>query len=158
MIGLVCAVYGEHVVENTVDEDFLETEPLKYESVHEDSFNVDPVDEDPEHRYDDSFLRRLKEGEEQLYPGCTEFSKLSFILELYQLKCDNHWSDKSFQKLLSIMRRAIPNGESTIPKTMYHAKSVVRDLGLNYTKIDACRNDCILYRNEYADVETCPNC
>lgn len=31
-------------------------------------------------------------------------------------------------------------------------------LGLEYKKIHACPNDCILYRNEFADLIECSNC
>jgi len=41
---------------------------------------------------------------------------------------------------------------------MYEAKTVVRNLGLRYDKIDACPNDCILYRKEYEKMDSCPIC
>ena len=31
-------------------------------------------------------------------------------------------------------------------------------LGLEYVKIHACPNDCILYRNEYEGLFECPSC
>ncbi|XP_050281976.1 uncharacterized protein LOC126722879 [Quercus robur] len=37
-------------------------------------------------------------------------------------------------------------------------KKRIWDLGLDYEKIDACIDDCVLYRNEYADLEKCPRC
>lgn len=101
---------------------------------------VDPVDpiEDPIDltegvnfdQYDDIFVNPLKDYEQELWPSCTDFTKLSFILELYQCKCINHWSNKSFKMLLSILRRSHPNGNETIPKSMHQAKTMVRGLGL----------------------------
>jgi hypothetical protein len=45
-----------------------------------------------------------------------------------------------------------------VSDSLYSTKKVIRDLGLEYEKIDACVNDCVLYRNEYADLEQCPIC
>jgi len=146
MRNLVCAAMGRH--DDQINPEVEMDEPD--DEVPEDS----PVFD----QYDDSFVQRLKDAEEQLWPGCTEFSKLSFILELYQLKCLSQWSNKSFEMLLSILRRSHPNGKQSIPKTMYEAKTVVRDLGLRYDKIDCCRNDCILYRNEHEKKDSCPTC
>ena len=38
------------------------------------------------------------------------------------------------------------------------AKQLVFTLGLEVHKIDACPNDCILYRGEYENLEACPVC
>jgi hypothetical protein len=37
-------------------------------------------------------------------------------------------------------------------------QKLVRDLGLDYQKIHACINDCVLFRKEYVDMDTCPTC
>lgn len=36
-----------------------------------------------------------------------------------------------------------------LPDNFYAAKEIVKALGLGYINIDACINDCILYRKEY---------
>jgi len=35
---------------------------------------------------------------------------------------------------------------------------VVRDLGLDYIKINACENHCVLFRKEYETLDICPIC
>jgi hypothetical protein len=35
---------------------------------------------------------------------------------------------------------------------------VIREFGLDYKKIHACVNDCVLFRNEHADAQECPVC
>ncbi|RVW59097.1 hypothetical protein CK203_113303 [Vitis vinifera] len=42
--------------------------------------------------------------------------------------------------------------------SMYEAKKTFSTLGMEYQKIHACPNDCILYRNQYKDVIACPTC
>ena len=41
---------------------------------------------------------------------------------------------------------------------MYEAKKTMSALGLEYVKIHACPNDCMLYRNEYKCLFECPTC
>jgi len=35
----------------------------------------------------DKFERLMKEANEELYPGCKKFSKLSFLLHIYRTNC-----------------------------------------------------------------------
>jgi hypothetical protein len=43
-----------------------------------------------------------------------------------------------------------------LPTTTYEAKKTVCPLGLQIEKIHACPNDCILYRDEYENLDECP--
>nr|XP_016444975.1 PREDICTED: uncharacterized protein LOC107770212 [Nicotiana tabacum]XP_016444976.1 PREDICTED: uncharacterized protein LOC107770212 [Nicotiana tabacum]XP_016444977.1 PREDICTED: uncharacterized protein LOC107770212 [Nicotiana tabacum] len=45
-----------------------------------------------------------------------------------------------------------------IPISYNKSKSMVKDLGLDYEKIDACPNDCMLFRNDHKDDEYCHVC
>jgi len=103
------------------------------------------------------FYKLLKDAQTELYPGCTKVSKLSFIVKLLHLKCINHWSNKSMDELLIFFKEVLPDG-SFVPTSFYEAKKVLHDLGLGYTKIDACQNDCILYWHDYANAQSCPKC
>ena len=51
------------------------------------------------------FLKLLKDVEEPCYEGCTKFSKLSFIVYLYHLKCLLGWSNKSLLELLVLLSK-----------------------------------------------------
>ncbi|XP_049385806.1 uncharacterized protein LOC125849897 [Solanum stenotomum] len=103
------------------------------------------------------FYKLLEEARIELYPGCTKVSKLSFVIKLLHLKCLNHWSNKSMDELLSFFKEVLPEG-SLLPSSFYEAKKILRDLGLGYTKIDACQNDCILYWRDYVNAQSCPKC
>jgi len=100
----------------------------------------------------------LENNEKDLWPGCTEFTRLSFLLRLFQLKSLGGWTNKHFTMLLDILRKALPCGNESIPKSYYEAKKIVTMLGLDYVKIDICPNDCILYYKGYKDIEVCPKC
>uniref|UniRef100_A0A2N9GHE4 Transposase-associated domain-containing protein n=1 Tax=Fagus sylvatica TaxID=28930 RepID=A0A2N9GHE4_FAGSY len=103
------------------------------------------------------FYRLLWDAEQKLYPSCKTLTKLSFVVRLFQMKCLYGWSDKSIEGLLELFRLTLPDGHLVLD-SLYSAKKIIRDLGLNYEKIDACINDCVLYRNEYASLEQCPIC
>ncbi|KAK7395527.1 hypothetical protein VNO78_16086 [Psophocarpus tetragonolobus] len=43
-----------------------------------------------------------------LYPGCTKFTHLTVVLKLVNVKARNGWSDKSFTKLLELLKDMFP--------------------------------------------------
>ncbi|KAH0652742.1 hypothetical protein KY289_030420 [Solanum tuberosum] len=102
------------------------------------------------------FYNLVEEASQELYPGCTGFSKLSFTLHLYLLKCLHGWSNESFTSLLELLKEAMP--ELNIPPSYNKTKSMVKNLGHDYEKIDACPNDCMLFRNDHKDDEFCHTC
>ena len=102
------------------------------------------------------FYRLLEEANEELYSGCIGFSRLTFILHLHLLKCLNGWRNESFTYLLELLEEAIP--EWNIPQYYNKTKPMVKNLGLDYEKIDACPNDCMLFRNGHKYDEFCHTC
>ncbi|XP_062009115.1 uncharacterized protein LOC133725758 isoform X2 [Rosa rugosa] len=107
---------------------------------------------------EESKFRRLKsDAEQELYPGCQKFSKLSFIVKLLHLKIMFRGSNKFFTALLELVKEALPDG-NTCPRSYYESKKVIRDLGLSYDKIHACKNDCVLFWEKYEDKLECPVC
>ena len=115
--------------------------------------NVEPPNEDIER-----IKELVKDANEALHEGCQEFTKLSFLVRLFHIKCLGGWSNKTFAMLLEALRLAIPGGQQSIPKSFYEAKKVIRELGLSYNKIDACPNDCMLYWKTKINKEACDRC
>ncbi|KAL2929893.1 Chaperone protein DnaK [Bienertia sinuspersici] len=87
-----------------------------------------------------SFYSLLKYAEQELWPGC-ELTILSLLVLLFHIKSTNKWTNKSFNDLLQILVRAIPNG-ANLPNSFAEAKKVIEKLGLGYVKIHACPNNC----------------
>ncbi|XP_052291944.1 uncharacterized protein LOC127900769 [Citrus sinensis] len=104
-----------------------------------------------------AFKELLEQAEKPLYLGCTKFAKLSFLVKLFNVKGRFGWSDSSVSALLSVLADAFPK-TNEIPTSMYEAKKTMSALGLEYVKIHACPNDCILYRKEYEGLLECPTC
>ncbi|XP_058750628.1 uncharacterized protein LOC131623640 [Vicia villosa] len=102
------------------------------------------------------FYNLVEEAKQDLYPGCKNFSKLSFTIRLYLLKCLYGWSNVSFNALLELLREAMPS--LNIPDSFNKTKGMIRDLGLDYKKIDACPNDCMLYWKDQENDTSCRVC
>ena len=80
----------------------------------------------------------MNETRKPLYPGCTNFFSLNFLVKLMQIKILNNWSNKSFDMLLELLKDAFSIG-TFITKSFYEAKRKLCDLGLGYDFIHACK-------------------
>ncbi|KAK2426682.1 hypothetical protein QL285_025325 [Trifolium repens] len=111
----------------------------------------------PESFQRDVYDALCSDNKEPLYPGCTNFTRLYGVLRLFNLKARNGWTDKSFTELLELLCEMLPEGNK-LPNRNYEAKKILCPMGMEYQKIHACPNDCILYRNEYHGLKHCPTC
>ena len=102
------------------------------------------------------FEELQNDADTPLYAG-SKYSRLRAVIKLYNLKSRYGWSDTSFNALLTFLRDAFPE-DNTLPSKTYDAKKIILASGLKYEKMHACRNDCILYRNEYELLKECPKC
>jgi len=48
--------------------------------------------------------------------------------------------------------------ENTLPKSYYQEKNILYMIGMEYLKVHACPNDCILHKNEFEEMQNCPRC
>ena len=79
------------------------------------------------------------------------------MLAVVNLKERFGWSDKSFTELLELLKKMFPK-ENTLLKNHYEVKKILCPGGMEYQKIHACPNDCILYKNQFAEMHKCPIC
>ncbi|KAI0493925.1 hypothetical protein KFK09_024052 [Dendrobium nobile] len=108
-------------------------------------------------KQDENQSNLLEDVGAELYPGCKRFSKMSFILHLFRLKCLNSWTARSFDMLLELLIEAFPEGTS-LPKTTYEVKKLMKAFDLGYTKRHACPNDCILFWGDKSNENVCEVC
>ncbi|CAH9060240.1 unnamed protein product, partial [Cuscuta europaea] len=99
----------------------------------------------------------VSNAQTELYPGCKKMSRLSFIIQLLHIKVYNKLSDKAMDMMLKLMKSSFPNGE-TLPCSYYEARKMLRDLGLGYECIPACKYDCVLFWKENSCLDSCPTC
>jgi len=98
------------------------------------------------------------DSKKPLYPGCKNLlTLLSTVLSLVNIKARYGWSDKSFSSLLQVVHDMLPQ-DNTLPKSYYQAKKILCAMGMEYQKINAFPNDCILYRHQFQEMSKCPRC
>ncbi|KAI5323815.1 hypothetical protein L3X38_032888 [Prunus dulcis] len=102
------------------------------------------------------FLNVLGDGDKPLYPG-SNVTKLTALVRLYNLKAKYGLSDSGFTDLLICFGEILPEGHH-LPSSMYEANKTLHALGMDYEKIHACPNDCVLYRKDYDESTNCPRC
>ncbi|XP_009797948.1 uncharacterized protein [Nicotiana sylvestris] len=101
------------------------------------------------------FFELLRDESQELYEG-SKYSKVEFLLKLYHIKSLSGLSDKGMTMILDLFRDAFKF--ASIPDSFYKAKKTIKKLCLDYIKIDACPNDCMLYWGDDANEETCKYC
>ncbi|GFS37987.1 potassium transporter family protein [Actinidia rufa] len=104
-----------------------------------------------------NFQKLLKDSQRELYPGSKEYTLLKFVIEAFNMKVSNHWTNKSFNLFLKFQNRVLPKC-NLVPNSTYEARKILSDLGLSYELIDACINDCVLFWKENAMLDRCPRC
>ncbi|XP_024195993.1 uncharacterized protein LOC112199170 [Rosa chinensis] len=102
------------------------------------------------------FSRFVEEAERPLFDN-SEHTKLEALAQLHNLKARFGMSDTCFSELLATVGSLLPK-DNVLPQTLYEAKKTLSNLGLQYEKIHACPNDCILFRKEFSDATICPKC
>jgi len=98
----------------------------------ESAINVEDTKESQETRYTTSskyntknektfkFYKLLEDVEQELYPGCRNFSKLSFIVQLLNIKCPFGLSVKAIDVILTLLTKAFPQGNK-VPESYFEA-------------------------------------
>ncbi|GKA72993.1 hypothetical protein Tco_0779209 [Tanacetum coccineum] len=76
----------------------------------------------------ESLRRLLDDSNQDLYKGCKNYSKFSFIVTILHVKTTSGWSNKSFDLILDVFRKALPT-PSFVPKKYYEAKTEPRFKG-----------------------------
>ena len=66
-------------------------------------------------------------------------------------------TNKSFDAMLAAFRKAFPDA-SELPHTYSKMKNFLRAVGIGYDMIHVCKNNCVLFRKDYANLSECPKC
>ena len=103
------------------------------------------------------FKKKLQDAETPLYSGCFKYTKVSAIMGLYRVKVKSGMSENYFDQLIRLIHDMLPL-DNVLPTSIGDVKKFLKLFGFGYDIIHACKNDCILYRKEYADMVSCPRC
>ncbi|XP_042974803.1 uncharacterized protein LOC122306440 [Carya illinoinensis] len=103
-----------------------------------------------------NFNELLDDAKKPLYPNCSKFSKLSFIVKLLHIKTVGGWIVKSFDMIIKLLQAAFP--QAHFPTSYNEARQLQRGLGFSYKKIHVCPYDCALFWKDNAEKDECPKC
>lgn len=93
----------------------------------------------------------------RLFEGA-RLSRLSAILQILNLQTRHGASNIMLDDLFRVLHDLIlPEGNS-LPSSWKEAKKVLKTLGMEYQVIHACPRDCMLFRGEYKDLDSCLEC
>ncbi|XP_071705352.1 uncharacterized protein [Rutidosis leptorrhynchoides] len=161
MRGYTCwSFHGESVADlnPSVSDNDTDNEEDSYNSDNnvnfDDMFDDLDMEDNVADKYHDRLQQLFVDAEKPLYTGCMNFTKLSTVIQLVNLKSNNGWSDTSFTSLLELLNKMLPEGNE-LPVSTYQAKKLMCPMGLEIQRIHACPNDCMLYRNEDKDLHQC---
>lgn len=101
------------------------------------------------------FFRLLEKVKQPLYPNCDKYLSLSFIVKLKHIKCLSTRSKNSFNMLIKLLKDAFPTCNTLFA---YDPKKIIDDLDFYYEKINAYKNDCVIYYKENLKTIQCPVC
>ncbi|XP_071713972.1 uncharacterized protein [Rutidosis leptorrhynchoides] len=164
MRGYICwSFHGESLADlnPSVSDNDTDNEEDSYNSDNnvnfDDMFDDLDMEDNVADKYHDRLQQLFVDAEKPLYTGCMNFTKLSAVIQLVNLKSNNGWSDTSFTSLLELLNKMLPEGNE-LPLSTYQAKKLMCPMGLEIQRIHACPNDCILYRNKDKDLHQCKVC
>ena len=98
----------------------------------------------------------ILEDAKQILSTGSKYSRFSFLVRMLHIKSSYRISNRAFSEILKLLSYAFPDCE--IPKSYDESKKYLREIGLGYKSIHVCKNNCVLFRKEYADMEVCPKC
>ena len=101
------------------------------------------------------FAKVLADAKQSLSPGSSH-SKFSFLVRLLYIKSRYRISNTAFTVMMKLLSSSFPQCE--FPKSYDEAKKYLHELGLGYENIHVCKNNCVLFRKEHANVDVCPEC
>ena len=138
-------MYGElRVLDDSHDHEMLDTQSLDgIDVLVEDRVREESIDmqQDEEVR---SFDKLLDDAKREVYPGCTNYTLLKFVIEMLNVKVMTNLSNKGLDMILDLLIKFLPKG-NLVPRSIYEVKKILRDLGLSYEHIHAYKNDCELF-------------
>jgi hypothetical protein len=99
------------------------------------------------------FFDMLKASEEPLHEHTT-VSVLAFITHITSIKSKFTFSSKCYKELLRLFSDVLPSNHK-MPKDMYQSKKLLSALGMEYEKIDICKDNYMIFYKEHKNEKKC---
>lgn len=93
-----------------------------------------------------------------LYDGChTENKKLSVLKNYFSVKNKSNILDTKCLGMMKVVNEILPR-ENNLSACKKEAKKLIKDLGLPYIKILACKKNCMFFYDRFNDLMHCEMC
>jgi hypothetical protein len=102
------------------------------------------------------FFDMLKASEESLHEHTTA-SVLAFVTPITSIKSKFTFSNKCYKELLKLFSDVLPSNHK-MPKDMYQSKKLLSALGMEYEKINVCKDNCMIFYKEHKNEKKCLKC
>ena len=110
------------------------------------------------HGHDGNLYKEIiEETKRELYPGCTEESRLSFIIKLLHIKVYNQIPNSRFDAILQLLLASLKNVPG-LPKSYNETKALLWKMGFGYVSIHVCKYGCALFWKDHEEDDHCPIC
>jgi hypothetical protein len=99
------------------------------------------------------FYKILEASKAKVHEG-TSVCVLQVVTRLMAMKSKYTFSNNCFNDIVKLIIDISPPNHN-MPKDLYHCNKLVAGLGMNYQKIDACENNCMLFWKEHENTTHC---
>jgi hypothetical protein len=99
------------------------------------------------------FYKLLEALKAKVHEG-TDVTVLQAVTRLMAMKSKYNFSNNCYNDIVKLIIDLIPSNHN-MPKDLYHCKKIVAGLGMNYQKIDACEDNCMLFWKEHEKTTHC---
>jgi hypothetical protein len=151
--------HGEVVLNPNVEEE-ENNDWAGDDAMHEMLDSLRPVlnlsSEDPATPEVSKFFKLLKDYEESLHEHI-DVSILAFVTRPMAIKSKCFFSNNCYNEISKLLGDVLPK-PNKLPKDMYHSKTIIKGLGMDYEKINVCKNNCMLFMKEHAGERKCLKC
>jgi hypothetical protein len=89
------------------------------------------------------FYKLLEASEAKVHEG-TDVTILQAVTRLMVMMSKYSFSNNCYNDIVKLIIDLIPSNRN-MPNDLYHYKKIVAGLGMNYQKIDACEDNCMLF-------------
>ncbi|KAL5647631.1 hypothetical protein ACJX0J_041986, partial [Zea mays] len=102
------------------------------------------------------FYKLLEALEAKVHEG-TNVSVLQVVIRLMAMRSKYTFSNNCYNDFVNLIIDISPPNHN-MPNNLYRCKKLVAGLGMNYQKIDACEDNCMLFWKEHENTTHCIHC
>lgn len=136
-------------------DDFVHANAPESPHVEAETPQVAETSEEPEEETK-KFYENLFAAQKPLH-GHTDVTLLDAIARIMAVKCKYKWSRECYDEVMVVFASMLPKGH-ILARNFYESTKLLKDLKMDYEKIDACPKGCMLFRKEHSETQFCIHC